>query len=900
MRQQVANQVFSDGELDRMRSMLDDPNVSPEHRQNFLYALQNAGRLSPEEVFRYSEQVKANPMDVLAGGQAFGENMQNARTSLTGAEEDQWRGRASRTQGDVERAQNRLGQGSYSTSDEIIDEAEVALRLFDDFHPRYERASALVGAAYSDSSTQQPQVVTTDFSSGAGAGGAGMAAYPHSGLDPQSIRNGLDEFRGIDFTAFRADAETLSTAHQVVGDATDAMGSSWSSNTADWTGDAKAAAEQLNNHLVQGAGDLSQALRTAPENITHTVDNAIQQNVVNFARAVLDLYGDGTVAGLTPQQVDAFITAKEELPALIQELEAKIEEIENANLFDRFADMLGGILGGIVRIIGSISLVGIGINFAEEITKDNIREETEKFRAALTEAERRLGEFCTDYQTKASSVHQQGATYVSGIQDNYTALIEALNQGLEPDPFASVDTGGPGGEASVDTGGGTGTGTGGGVGGGGGVPGGGGGVPGGGGGVPGGGGGSVPTPEETTPQGTNPVTGKPLEVDPETGEPYPIDPETGEAIKDTGDDRDTLTVEQGDHKLTMTEPDDQGAMEISVEDGGGELKEYQLDFGAEGEPPRDGFGPQGSPGGGQPGGEQVYRPGPDGKIHIEDGDLTITAEQPEGPDGPTVVTVDDGQGEPTTYTLGAKDQDNAAAEPPRESRAGTQPGRGEPVGASGGTGAEPPTARAESGEVPTGDGGGRPDGGAQTGGADGGFTPAGETGPPPSASVAGGMTEPVGGDLSGSAAGTADMAGTPGGAAGAEATEPQTAGAGGAGGHGMGGGGGLAAGGGEPLDPGSASGSGTTAGGAGLGAAPGGTAEPMAAASAQQGAGGAGGMGMMGGMGGMGGAGAGGGGDQERSNPYRIDGGVFETSQASSRISGSLGDDTDQPVQFGR
>src|SRR5699024_4536251 len=47
-------------------------------------------------------------------------------------------------------------------------------------------------------------------------------------------------------------------------------------------------------------------------------------------------------------------------------------------------------------------------------------------------------------------------------------------------------------------------------------------------------------------------------------------------------------------------------------------------------------------------GEKVYTPGDDGRIHIEKGDVEITAAQPEGPDGPTVVQVDDGSGEPTT------------------------------------------------------------------------------------------------------------------------------------------------------------------------------------------------------------------------------------------------------------
>ncbi|WP_406640605.1 hypothetical protein [Amycolatopsis sp. WGS_07] len=182
------------------------------------------------------------------------------------------------------------------------------------------------------------------------------------------------------------------------------------------------------------------------------------------------------------------------------------------------------------------------------------------------------------------------------------------------------------------------------------------------------------TPPAQPDPNQNPVTHKPLEVDPETGQPYPIDPRTGEAVKTGHEAPDTVTVQHGDHKITMSEPDDHGKMAVSVGDGAGHDKAYQLDFGdqadktpgAHSDPaarPHDGAQdpagkPHDAPVQQRPDGtspttdpNQVHRPGPDGKIHIEDGNLKITAERPSGPDGPTVVTVDDGSGEPTKYTL---------------------------------------------------------------------------------------------------------------------------------------------------------------------------------------------------------------------------------------------------------
>ncbi|WP_275291642.1 hypothetical protein [Amycolatopsis sp. La24] len=202
----------------------------------------------------------------------------------------------------------------------------------------------------------------------------------------------------------------------------------------------------------------------------------------------------------------------------------------------------------------------------------------------------------------------------------------------------------------------------------------------------------MPETPQTQPQsaeGLNPVTHQPLEVDPKTGQPYPIDPKTGAALKP--EEPETMTVEHDGHKISMSEPGKDGHMGISVDDGTGKQKTYDLDFGDQAKPdatqppgtpvpgqqhpdPATGFGPQGHDGAqshdgaqgtgqghdGAPGqdaaknqdGAQKYQPGPDGKIHIQDGKLSIVAERPSGADGPTVVTIDDGSGHPTKYTLG--------------------------------------------------------------------------------------------------------------------------------------------------------------------------------------------------------------------------------------------------------
>ncbi|MEV7098363.1 WXG100 family type VII secretion target [Amycolatopsis sp. NPDC051045] len=313
----------------------------------------------------------------------------------------------------------------------------------------------------------------------------------------------------------------------------------------------------------------------------------------------------------------------------------------------------------------------------------------------------------------------------------------------------------------------------------------------------------------------------------------------GDNRKNTGDDDpDVLKVKQGDKTFEMTEPDHDGKMDIKVGDGPGDPKDFKLDWSDDGQP---GDGPQGTD-------TDTYRPGPDGKIHIRDGDLEITAEQPDGPDGPTVVTVDDGQGTPTTYTLGDEDKDEDKGEDKPDSALGDTPAKKLD---------DLPTHRGTLEDLKPHDGGGSGDPGSH-GGGDGSHH-------------GGGAGDP----------------GSHGGGGG-----PSAAGIGG-GSHG---GSGVS---GAGFDPGSG-GLGETpmSGGAHTGA---GAAQPQPAAAFASAGGAAGApsssMSGMPAMGAMGGAQGGGGGDTERrSSAYRIEGAVFDNlGEPGRRIIGSLNDDEDPP-----
>ncbi|GHE96334.1 hypothetical protein GCM10017786_31120 [Amycolatopsis deserti] len=123
----------------------------------------------------------------------------------------------------------------------------------------------------------------------------------------------------------------------------------------------------------------------------------------------------------------------------------------------------------------------------------------------------------------------------------------------------------------------------------------------------------------------------------------PIVPPAVAPVAPVPDEQDTLTVQRGDSKLEMSEPDQTGRMAIKIDTGDGRPKDYQLTWG--------------TPDPANP----AHTPAADGKIHIDEGPLHITAERPTGGSGPTVITIDDGTGPPTTYTLGEEPAPSAGA-----------------------------------------------------------------------------------------------------------------------------------------------------------------------------------------------------------------------------------------------
>jgi len=688
------------------------------------------------------------------------------------------------------------------------------------------------------------------------------------------IKDKFHENRGIQFQKFLTEADDLNKAHKVVEDTLTNSDTELQTLFGEWKGKGANAAqikydETVKPHAKELQDQIAGAAKLIPETVTHVYDSLKKK-----IDEVLALQRPAIAEATIPMAKDVLKVANGET-----------EE------FDDFMKVASW-------IDACNKKAGMDSNLADRLQNDDgcFNDENIQYGRDVTrfwrdgpfrkEFESIINAFNGSCKTAKDTIDQQFgalATFMDGYRNQLTEQPGKTGDPGKKDDGKTGDGSGKGNGNGNGTGSGTGSGSG------------------------------STTPSAAEPpkaeeppkpeDGKNPITGKPLEVDPDTGQPYPIDPKTGEAIKDDGK-TETVSVKKGDNTIEMSEPDKEGKMDVKVDDGAGHQKDYKLDFDDDKGDAKDGktdaagkdgsFGPQGSPQAvkeGQPSADGAYKPGPDGKIHIQDGDLKITAERPEGPDGPTVVTVDDGKGEPTTYTLDEKDgdkpelkaddaktdgakpddlksdakdpasdnssqvqHDKDAESPLTKDPAPANPDPGMTAGVAGGNGFSTPGGLDLEGDL----------GGAEPADAGGGAGGGGGTGDATTTAGAEGLGAAVSGSTSGTLGDAVSL--EPGAHSGSDAALPSSDG--------------------------------------GLGMTPGGDpgASHTAVAGATSGGGmsGMGGMGMMGGMGGA--PGGGGGGDTQRgSSQYRVEGNVFETSGAKGRISGSLDDDDgDRSIRYDR
>jgi hypothetical protein len=540
-----------------------------------------------------------------------------------------------------------LSSGGYSTSDEILDEGREGLSFFADFIPVYDEAASLAGPGR------------------------------YRGITfPNDIQRPFDELRGIDFRSMWNDGEHLVSAVEESGRHLTALDRYWGTLSG-WTGAAAEAATTHHDRFNQSASDFISKAAPAGGAIMGGVTN-IQGTISQYSESIFGMYSQ-TCGGMTPQDVRGAI-----------ELAKGNVDSSNAQYFmAKAADVTAGFL-----TFGATWL----LDYFGWGASDMVRQQL------MDAAKQRLRTFVVEFDQKKESFDRFTRVAEQSIQQDYDTMLSAMRPMTHeafrdlPDapPQAATTTpagttqqpGGPRHAPPTVRGAGT--------------------TPSGASRPPAGTGqvqrpptipgnqqqptmpsGSIPTVPQQVPQvpGQQPggLPGQQL-----PGQPLPGQQQPGQPV----------TIRNGNGTVTVSPPDASGRVRLSVSDGNGPPKNYDLDFGR-GTTTTSGVGPgaiggpqpmppmaqptgggsmPGSPslggiptiGGGRPGSPstpsaqpprlpsslfpfsdkpaQQLHPDENGHMVIHDGDTTITVDADEASDQLS-ITLDDGHGHKTSYRL---------------------------------------------------------------------------------------------------------------------------------------------------------------------------------------------------------------------------------------------------------
>ncbi len=418
-----------------------------------------------------------------------------------------------------------------------------------------------------------------------------------------------DDLYDIAFAKFRADAAAMGEVHTDLAELTLDLSAAAGDLHGSWQGAASEAASAYGNTFLGHGRTVTDSPETVGTLISEGIAH-IESAVLQRAQTVLGLWAD-TVDGLTPADISRVIRV-----AYKQADRGELRSVRDWPMF--------GVDGGAFSV------------FAWLFIGDQVRDMMADAAARWLD-----GTFVALFDQKKQTFDEVCASTLQSVGEGWDAMVEGM-AAVEPNPFTDLDGGiqtpapapeqtpGESGPAPIDN-----------------APGGpstpgasDGGPPsapsgatapsGGGGGGPsgGGGGGGAPTAPAsmspipggggsgTIPSGAGGGGGTPsipeLPTVPTPGAGSPTAPAAA---------ADSVTIGDGKHKYTVTEPDAQGRAKLTVEGPNGKPKVYDLDF--------------------------TKNP-----VTIRDGERTITATRT---DNDIELTVDDGKGKPTTYTVDFND-----------------------------------------------------------------------------------------------------------------------------------------------------------------------------------------------------------------------------------------------------
>ncbi len=720
---------------DEVKALLDDPYVDADTKEHLLaaylvqegYASPYGGGLGtqggvydeddlPDDVREYYDRHQLQPGDYQQGrldeiysdaqteseerGYSQGLNDQNVEEGRTTIEDMQPPTEGSRT--------------GVEKSDEIFEAARDALRIFQDFLPVNDK-------------------VPSDT-----LGRKGKLKFE------TDIVKRYDEQLGISFKNFLDDAARLREAYGTLNELNTSTETELNNLYREWTGPAANASYQhYSEKIAPNSTDLLSYLQTAPDIIDATVTNVFEacRGKANDIIALYETYR-GTLGSATPDIADKVVTlASGDFDSQDQVLEvaAWVDSVTGSNLEQTIRDDDCGLNDENKEYVISECKKWIRDSFNQDLHETlypsfvQICDDTLEAVNLHYEA---LNEYLKEYENKFAAAgpgtQNPGQQYPPGTQNPNQPGTSTPTVNTPPPSSGTPGSSSPGSSSpsmpSVSTPGSS---------------------------TPGGttpssipslpplpGSSTDPSSATTNPSSTLPGVNTPGSniqpgIDPITGLPIGSTPGSSTGLPGTpgGGAPKEVTIKDGNRTITVGQPDARGRSKVTVDDGEGEPREYEVDFTPDqpGETYEDG----------------VIKAGPDGKVTIPDGDATITLEQPAGQLDKMKMTVDDGT--PATYDFDF-DAENDVPGTSGLPDVSTPSSLGGDLGGGGG-----------------GAGGGGAGGGGIGGGGGGGFggaeTP-GTSGPSgPGAMV--GAQAPDGGDRAAAAAAAgAGAAGAAGGAAG--------------------------------------------------------------------------------------------------------------------------------------
>jgi uncharacterized protein YukE len=631
---------------DEVRKLLDDPYVDADTKEHLLAAYLVQERYAnpygggyggpsgvhdedslPADVREYYDQYKLQPGDYRQG--SVDDVYEDAQ-----AESDERGYSAGLTDQNVEDGRTDIEgmqpptEGStvgVEKSDEIFSAAEDALRIFQDFLPINEKVP-------SDSLGRQGKLkFETD------------------------IKKRYDEQVGISFKNFLDDAARLRAAYATLSDLNSTTEGELNSLYREWTGPAaNASFQHYSEKIAPNATDLLEYLQTAPDMIDTAVTN-IFTACKDKANDVIALYQNmrGTVGSATADIADKVVTlANGDFDSQDQVLEvaAWVDSVTGSNLEQTIRDDNCGLNDEnkdyVIRECKKWIRESFNQDLHETLWVSFDQACTDALEAVNSHYEA-LNGYLTEYESKwaaagpgaqppgaqpPGSQPPPGSTpppsypTTPGSSTPGSSSPGSSSPGSSSPSMPSVST--PGSSTSPSSS----------------SP----GSPSSPGSIP-----SLPplptdpnsstSPSSTLPGVNTPGSSVPGSNVPGSNIKPGIDPITGLPISGTTPGSSTgqpgqggvpkeATIKDGNRTITVGQPDARGRSKVTIDDDEGEPREYEVDFTPD-----------------EPG--ETYEDGVikavDGKAVIQDGDASITLEQPPGQSAQMKMTVDDGT--PTSY-----------------------------------------------------------------------------------------------------------------------------------------------------------------------------------------------------------------------------------------------------------